>query len=142
MNFVLPCLVPEVFPENFPLDCKTVRIFCVSKYARAVKQKVYGRVRLARFARVRLLRNALPISLLILRKKKPTVLQSNFPRVRECERSDTFSSFRGSLSLPLSHAETNFKTNVWDQGNSFLDKGNRAACYFKAHEQDLYGENT
>ena len=35
----------------------------------------YGRVKLARFARVRLLRHALPISLLILRKK-PTVLQS------------------------------------------------------------------
>ena len=73
--------------------------FCVFKYTRAVKQKVwneaenrerdwgetlkfllsphtpYGRVRLARFARVRLLRNALPISLLIFRKK-PTVLQS------------------------------------------------------------------
>ena len=73
--------------------------FCVFKYARAVKQKVwneaekqrarlgrdaknslsphtpYGRVRLARFARVRLLHHALPISLLILRKK-PTVLQS------------------------------------------------------------------
>ena len=37
----------------------------------------YERVRLARFARVRLLRHALPISLLILRKK-PTVLQSTF----------------------------------------------------------------
>ena len=66
--------------------------FCVFKYARAVKQKVwneaenrerdwgethtpYGRVTLARFARIRLLRHALPISLLILRKK-PTVLQS------------------------------------------------------------------
>ena len=35
----------------------------------------YGRVRLARFARIRLLSHALPISLLILRKK-PTVLQS------------------------------------------------------------------
>ena len=34
-------------------------------------------MRLARFARVRLLRHALPISLLILREKKPTVLQSN-----------------------------------------------------------------
>ena len=58
--------------------------FRVFKYARAVKQKVwnkaenrerdwgetpYGRVRLARFARVKLLRHALPISLLILRKK-------------------------------------------------------------------------
>ena len=37
----------------------------------------YGRVRLARFARVRLLRHALPISLLTLRKL-PTVLQSMF----------------------------------------------------------------
>ena len=69
--------------------------FCVFKYARAGKQKVWneaenrerdwgetphtpvGRVRLARFARVRLLRHALPISLLILRKKT-TVLQSMF----------------------------------------------------------------
>ena len=56
--------------------------FCVFKYARAVKQKVWneaenrGRVRLVRFARVILLRHALPISLLILRKK-PTVLQSS-----------------------------------------------------------------
>ena len=56
--------------------------FCVFKYARGVKQKVWneaenrGRVRLARFARVTLLRHALPISLVILRKK-PTVLQSN-----------------------------------------------------------------
>ena len=82
------------------LDCKTVRIFAYSiKYARAVKQKVwneaedrerdwgetlkiflsphtpYGRVRLARCACARLLSHALPISLLILRKK-PTVLQS------------------------------------------------------------------
>ena len=70
--------------------------FCVFKCARVVKQKVWnevenrerdwgetlkirpsrGRVRLACFARVRLLRHALPISLLILRKK-PTVLQSS-----------------------------------------------------------------
>ena len=35
-----------------------------------------GRVRLASFAGGRLLRHALPISLLILRKKNPTVLQS------------------------------------------------------------------
>ena len=35
-----------------------------------------GRARLARFARIRLLRHALPISLLIL-TKNPTVLQSN-----------------------------------------------------------------
>ena len=38
-----------------------------------------SRALLARFARVRLLRHALPISLLILRKK-PTVLQSNISR--------------------------------------------------------------
>ena len=56
--------------------------FCVFKYARAGNKRSRlktksetGRVRLARFARVRLLRHALPISLLILRKK-PTVLQS------------------------------------------------------------------
>ena len=45
--------------------------FCVFKYAQAVNP----RVRLARFARVKLLRHALPISLLILRKKPP-ILQS------------------------------------------------------------------
>ena len=38
-------------------------------------ERRYGLERLARFARVRLLRHALPISLLVLRKK-PTVLQS------------------------------------------------------------------
>ena len=41
----------------------------------------YGRVRLARFARVRLLRHALPISLLILRKKT-TVLQSTHIHIK------------------------------------------------------------
>ena len=70
-------------PEFFRLQNSPY--FCVFKYARAVKPKVWneaenrerdwretpvGRVRLARFARVSLLRHALPISLLILRKKK------------------------------------------------------------------------
>ena len=41
-----------------------------------------GRVRLARFARVSLLRPTLPISLLILRKK-PTVLQSSVNKEAE-----------------------------------------------------------
>ena len=70
--------------------------FCVFKYARAVKQKVWNkaenrerhwgdtlkydwharRVRLSRIARVRFLSHVLPISLLILRKT-PTVLQSS-----------------------------------------------------------------
>ena len=56
--------------------------FCVFKYARAVKQKVWNEAENrerdwgeTRFARVRLFRHALTISLLILRKK-PTVLQS------------------------------------------------------------------
>ena len=72
---------------NLPLT-RTSRLqnspyFYVFKYARAVKQKVWyeteNRERdwgeLARVAHARLLRHALPISLLILRKK-PTVLQS------------------------------------------------------------------
>ena len=77
------------------LDCKTLNspYFCVFKYAWAVKQKVWNEAENrerdwgetlkiiffhswgSRVARVRLLRHALPISLLILRKK-PTVLQS------------------------------------------------------------------
>ena len=75
-------------PEGL-LDCKTVRIFAYSstreqskkrsgtrlKTDSEIGERRYGRVRLARFARVRLLRHTLPISLLILRKK-PTVLQS------------------------------------------------------------------
>ena len=87
---------------SLTLDCKTVRIFAYSstrasrqtkglewgwkqgaRLGRDAKNTVFflsphtpfGRVRLARFARVRLLRHPLPISLLILRKK-PTVLQS------------------------------------------------------------------
>ena len=54
--------------------------FCVFKYARAVKQRVWNEaenrerdwgetLKNTRFARVKLLRHALPISLLILRKK-------------------------------------------------------------------------
>ena len=89
--------------SRYGLRLQNSPYFCVFKDARAVKQKVWneaenrerdwgetlkirffflsphtpiGRVRLARFARVRLLRHALPISLLILRKK-PTVLQSS-----------------------------------------------------------------
>ena len=85
---------------------------------------------------------ARPTKTATLRRLVPEVFLENFTHVRESERSDTFSLFRGSLSLSLSHAETNFKTNVCDQGHSFLNKGNRAACYLKAHEQVLSGENT
>ena len=68
--------------EGLDLDCKTVRILAYSS-TREQSNKRFGtrlkterRVTLARFVRVRLLRHALPISLLILRKK-PTVLQSS-----------------------------------------------------------------
>ena len=69
------------------IDCKTVRIFAYSSTRQQSNKRCgtrlktesettpYGRVRHARFARIRLLRHALPISLLILREK-PTVLQS------------------------------------------------------------------
>ena len=61
------------------IDCKTVRIFAYSStreqsnkrsVTRLKTESETGRVRLARFSRERLLRPALPISLLILRKKK------------------------------------------------------------------------
>ena len=71
------------------LDCNTDRIFACSstreqsnkrsgtrlRTESETRERRDGRVRLARLARVRLLRHALPISLLILRKKQ-TVLQS------------------------------------------------------------------
>ena len=79
------------------LECKTVRSFTYSstreqsnkRSATRLKTEsetggdafFLSRVRLTRFARVRLLRHALPISFLILRKK-PTVLKPNINRVR------------------------------------------------------------
>ena len=59
------------------LDCKTVRIFAYSSTREQSNKRCGTRLktesvasgRLARFARVRLLPHALPISLLILRKK-------------------------------------------------------------------------
>ena len=62
------------------VDCKTVRIFAYSRTREQSNKRSGTRLkteseRLERFARMRLLRHALAISLLILRKK-PTVLQS------------------------------------------------------------------
>ena len=71
------------------IDCKTVRMFAYSnsreqlnkrsgtrvKTESKTGERRYGLERLARFARIRLLRHALQISLLVLRKK-PTILQS------------------------------------------------------------------
>ena len=52
------------------LDCKTVRIFAYSsKREQSNERSGTRRVRLARFARVRLVRQALRISLLVLKKK-------------------------------------------------------------------------
>ena len=103
--------------------------FCVFKYARAVKQKVWNeaenreqdwgetqkydffssRLRLARFARARLLRYALPISLLILRKKKKnrlfcSVQVSEEEWKGECTRSSVLLSLRLYLSYSLGHS--------------------------------------
>ena len=91
------------------LDCKTVRIFTYSSMREQLNKRSatrlktesetgeshffslrffsrltrpYGRVRLARFARIRLLHYALPFSLLILRKKNRLSLQSKINRVR------------------------------------------------------------
>ena len=58
----------------------------------------HGRVRLVRFARVRLLRHGLPISLLIL-KKQPTVFQSNMNRTPWGFWLDDHISFKGIVAL-------------------------------------------
>ena len=80
----MPGVSPGVLSVQPQSGLQNSPYFCVFKYARAVKQKAWdeaenrerdwgetpdGRVRLARFARVRLLRHALPICLLILREK-------------------------------------------------------------------------
>ena len=73
-------LPPARFPRSH-LTSESFVEFSICSYERTGEQsnkrpgKPYRRVRLARFARVTLLRHALPISLLILRKK-PTVFQS------------------------------------------------------------------
>ena len=71
-NIISKCYLHDIFFIPL-LDCKTVQIFACSS-TRELSNRRSG-TRLARFARVRLLRHALPISILILRKK-PTVLQS------------------------------------------------------------------
>ena len=71
----------EFSPRLAMVDCKTVRIFAYSSTREQSNKRSGMRLKTEsetgerRFARVRLLRHALPISLLILRKK-PTVLQS------------------------------------------------------------------
>ena len=78
----------SLFSASFQTFCLTARTYLnTQKYGLFCSLRTvgfflsphtpYGRVRLARFARVRLLRHALPISLLILRKKT-TVLQSTY----------------------------------------------------------------
>ena len=75
---------PIIITPSNRLDCKTVRIFAYSSTREQSNKRCGTRLktesetgeRLARFARLRILSHALPISLLILRKK-PTVLQSS-----------------------------------------------------------------
>ena len=74
----------KILIADIVIDCKTVRIFAFSSTPEQSNKRCgtrlktesesgesphrpYGRVRLARFMRARLLRHALPISLLILR---------------------------------------------------------------------------
>ena len=105
--------------------------FCLFKYARAVKEKVWNEAE--NRERVRLLSHVLPISLLILRKK-PTVLQST--------RAVTFSyffqnsvlrNFIGLKSRPLNwpmkirvllhkisrHLENNINEHRWKKMGKF-----------------------
>ena len=79
-----------MFASGARIDCKTVRIFAYSstreQWKAENRERDWGETLklpygLARFARIRLLRHALPISLLILRKK-PTVLQSRARTVK------------------------------------------------------------
>ena len=65
-NIISKCYLHDIFFIPL-LDCKTVRILACSS-TRELSNRRSG-TRLGRFARVRLLRHALPISLLILRKK-------------------------------------------------------------------------
>ena len=96
LEIIISCRLGKMCQSIKHFRLQNSPYFCAFKYARAVKQKVwneaenrerdwgetlkirfffsqphtpYGRVSLARFAPVRLLRHALPISLLILRKK-------------------------------------------------------------------------
>ena len=95
-----PLSTPHTTLTRVFVDCNTVRIFACSSSKQSNErsgtrlrtenetgERRYGLVRLASFARVRLLRHALPISLLILRKK-PTVLQSSVlaiaPTIQHC----------------------------------------------------------
>ena len=64
-----------LFALHSYLDCKTVRIFAYSSTREQSNKRSGMRLKTESEARVRLLRHALPISLLILRKK-PTVFQS------------------------------------------------------------------
>ena len=104
------------------------------KYARAVEEKVWNEAenrerdwvtRFESFARVRLVRHALPISLLILRKK-PTVLQSNHEKAFQSSLNRLKIGFVGpdKRMLPRSRKSmfSNIKSvlRVYDLANSRL----------------------
>ena len=134
-------------------DCSIMQITVaerlkVFKYARAVKQKVWneaenrerdwgetlkiflsphtpcGHVRLASFARVRLLRHVLLISLLILRKK-PTVLQSIMPS------TFVFFPWTSIQSLALNSRKYCQHLTNWTRWNKQYKVCSRATSLFK-----------
>ena len=99
-SLLSPLSTPHTTLTRAFVDCNTVSTFACSSSEQSngrsgtrlrteseTRERRYGHVRLASFARVRLLRHALPISLLILRKK-PTVLQSSVfaiaPTIQHC----------------------------------------------------------
>ena len=67
---------------------QNIPYFCVFKYARAVKQNVGNEAENRERDWGDFLRHALPISLLILRKKKPTVLKSTKGEEKRSWRKD------------------------------------------------------
>ena len=83
----------------------------------------YGRVRLARFARLKLLRHASPISLLILRKK-PTVLQSSFT-LDLWQTTSASTSKRYVYNTSMGNSKSTFRTTVHCFFPDFLSTQNR-----------------
>ena len=93
--FSLLLICPLItFPLFFPslsnvivvcfLDCKIVRICAYSGTCKQSNKRSGTRLRITHFARVRLLRHALPISILILREKTDCFEIYFFPEVCYC----------------------------------------------------------
>ena len=99
--------IASVLDATFSVDCKTVCIFAYSSMHEQSNKRSGTRLKI-----VRLLRHALPISLLILRKK-PTVLQSTFSA-----KSQGF-SFKGAFTDKHLHKNSEKQWNVYIQKEMF-----------------------